>query len=108
MEQLGAHTITVLRAPLVEDDYGNSEPDWSAATSHDVSGCSVQPAQGTEATVGRETIVLRWQVYAPAGTDVTATDRVTYAGETYDVDGVQAWDFPPLGHVVITMHRGDS
>lgn len=104
---LGSHTVTVLRAPLVEDAYGNEEPDWGSATSTVVDGCSVQPQVGAEATVGRDTVVSRWQLFAPDGTDLLATDRIRWQGVDYEVDTeVQRWDFPPLSHIVALLRKG--
>jgi hypothetical protein len=106
---LGSHTITVRRASSTDDAYGNPERNWASASSVTVSGCSVQPVVGAENTVGRDTIVSRWQLFAPTGTDLTATDRVEFAGDTYEVDGeVQRWDFPPLSHVTALLRRSHS
>jgi hypothetical protein len=69
----------------------------------------VQPVLGAENTVGRDTIVSRWQLFAPDGTDLLATDRVEFQGATYEVDGEpQRWDFPPLSHVTALLRRGDA
>lgn len=106
--RLGRHTIVVRRATVAEDEYGNDQRDWATATSTTVTGCSVQPVLGAEVTVGRETVVSRWQVWAPDGTDLLATDRVEWDGSTYDVDGeVQRWGFPPLSHITALLRKGD-
>jgi len=106
---LGPHTITIRRATTADDGYGNAEPDWDNATATAVPGCSVQPLAGTELLQGRDTVVTRWTVWAPPETDLVATDRVEWAGETYDVDGdVQRWDFPPLSHLVALLRRGEN
>jgi hypothetical protein len=69
----------------------------------------VQPVVGAENTVGRDTIVSRWQLFAPADADLTATDRVEFNGDTYEVDGeVQRWDFPPLSHLTALLRRSHS
>lgn len=105
--KLGPHTVTVLRATSADDDYGNPTSNWNTAGETTVSGCSVQPVQGDEETVGRDTIVSRWRLYAPADADLKGSDRVRYAGDTYEVDGeVQRWDFPPLSHVTALLRRG--
>jgi hypothetical protein len=84
-------TITRLRAPLVEnaDAYGNDVFDWASADALDLDGCSVQPLALAEVHDGqaRDTVQRRWLVIAPPGVDIIATDRATYAGSTYDVDG---------------------
>lgn len=108
--KLGDVTVVVLRAPHGADDpYGNSEPDWSAATSTQVPGCNVQPLSVTEVTVGRETLVSRWQLFAPPDTDLLATDRVQYDGATYEVDGeAQRWGTGARGYVTAVLRKGDA
>lgn len=102
---LGTDTITVLRAtPGAEDDFGNPTSGVPVGTT--VLGCSVQPIEGDEATVGRDTVVSRWRVWAPVGTDLKATDRVRYDGDVYEVDGeVQRWDSGTLPHVTALLRR---
>lgn len=104
---LGSHTVTVRRATVTEDDYGNPVRNWATATSTPVAGCSVQPVIGDEVTVGRDTIVSRWKLYAPDETDLIASDRVEFDGSAYDVDGeVQRWDFPPMSHLTALLTKG--
>lgn len=104
--RFGEHVVTVLRAPTDDDDYGNPARDWDAATESEVTGCSVQPVQGDEETVARDTVVSRWRLYAPDSTDLLASDRVRFEGDVYEVDGeVQRWDFPPLSHVTALLRR---
>lgn len=105
--RLGPHTVVILRATVTEDAHGNPIRNWGSATETTVTGCSVQPIVGDEATVGRDTIVSRWTLYAPDGVDLVASDRVRYDGAVYDVDGeVQRWGFPPLSHLVALLHKG--
>lgn len=108
--KLGPHTVTLLRAGSKPADYGNTtEADWSNPGSTDVPGCSVQPAPADEFTIDRDTFLTRWVVYLPAGTDVTASDRVLWQGDTYDVDGeVLRWDFGALSHLVINLRRSED
>lgn len=87
--KLGNHTITVVRAPLVTDPYGNegTERDWDNAAEHQVQGCSVQGQPSAEFTRDRDLVVIRKEVYAPPEADLLASDRVRWDGATYDVDG---------------------
>jgi hypothetical protein len=90
--RLGPDTVTVKRAPLAEDSFGNENRDWTSATSTAVGGCSVQPLPANEVIVGRDTVVSRWTLFAPVATDLEATDRVVWEGDTYEVDGEpQRW-----------------
>lgn len=107
---MGPHTITVLRAPQIQADYGNAtRPDWDHPTSVDVPGCSVQPVQADEYTIDRDTTTTRWQAWVPATADLEPSDRIAWNGQTYDVDGdVMRWDFPPLDHLVVILRRSEE
>lgn len=106
MTVLGSHTVEVLRATTTEDRFGNETRSWETATETLVSGCSLQPLDGPEQTVGRDTVIPRWRLFAPPTIDLQASDRVRFAGEVYEVDGApQRWDFDPLGHVVTFLRR---
>lgn len=85
----GADDITVHRAPLVAADrYGKQARDWADADDHTISGVSVQPmAGGAEQTIDREYASSRVEVFAPADADLLATDRVTWRGQSFEVDG---------------------
>lgn len=107
MRNLGPHTVTVVKPGEKPDDYGpGSSPDWDNTTDADVPGCSVQPAPADEFTVDRDTFLTRYVAYCPPSIDVSATDRIRWQGQTYDIDGdVLRWDFPPLDHVVLNLRR---
>jgi hypothetical protein len=105
---LGPHTITVVRPVGVKPaDYGTgTEPDWSAATSTPVGGCSVQPTPAPAYTIDQDSYQSRWTVWAPISTEVASGDRVVWDGQTYDVDGeVMTWEFGRLSHLVINLRR---
>lgn len=103
---LGEHTVVIRRATTTEDTYGNPVRDWGSASSTPVTGCSVQPLSVTEVNVGRDTLVTRWQLFAPVGTDLLGSDRVEFDGDTYEVDGdAQVWDFATLGHVTAALRK---
>ncbi len=105
--RLGSDTIVIRRAPLVADDYGNENRDWAnAVSSAPVNGCNLQPLSVTEVTVGRETLVSRWQLFAPPATDLLATDRVVHDTATYEVDGEpQRWGRAPRGHIAAVLRK---
>ena len=102
---LGPHTLTLLRAPLTEDAYGNEERDWDNATGTDYTGCSVQPAGADEYTVDRESVIVRLRAFIPGLVDAESTDRARFKGDTYYVDGVEPWDFEPLAHTDLLLRR---
>jgi head-tail adaptor len=84
----GSDDITVRRAPLVAADrYGKKARDWANATDHTVSGVSVQALTAVEQSVDREYASTRVALFAPYEADLTATDRVTWRGQAFEVDG---------------------
>lgn len=105
--RFGPHTITVVHPGELPNDYGTgTQPDWVNTTTAAVDGCSVQPAPADDYTIDRDTFLVRWVVWAPPTISVTATDRIVWDGDTYDIDGeVLRWDFPPLSHVVLNLRR---
>lgn len=82
--------VTVLRAGLVDDGYGNPVRDWSTATRTPHEGCAVgQGTRGGEALTGdRDTITSDLAVFMPSAADVVATDRLEIRGREYEVVGV--------------------
>ena len=88
MTWLQTDTIERLRGARVSSGYGDDQvADWANPETVVIRGCSVQPASGPEYVVDRESIVSRWELYAPYGTDLRGGDRVRWQGVTYDIDG---------------------
>ncbi len=84
-------TVTLLRAPVVTNPYGNSGRDWSVATAMTVPA-SVQWDRGSEDVADENRLTTRMKLFLPAGSDLAATDRVRYRGKDYEVDGdVAPW-----------------
>ncbi|MEU6437426.1 hypothetical protein ABZ874_24255 [Streptomyces albidoflavus] len=96
---LYTQSITILRAGIVEDDYGNEKADWADPVRLPVGGVNVQPAGGsTEDPEGKQVTVSGWRLYTPRGMDLDLreTDRVEAWGTTMQVVGkVARW--PALG-----------
>lgn len=83
-------TITRLRGTAETDPYSNEATgiDWSTPSSLTIPGCGFNPGQSAEPLqAGRNAITTQPEVYAPAGSDVLAGDRITVRGKTYEVDG---------------------
>jgi len=84
-------TVTILRpGPPTQDEYGNDVP--GEATEIPVAGCGLAPrdgnsTSGNENVQGRDQVVVGLSLFAPAGTDLRATDQVRVAGVLYQVDG---------------------
>lgn len=101
-------TVTVIR-PAMITERGNEVPNWENATTHTVSGCRVQPATGEEIqSATRDAIVPRWTLFAPAGADIDARDRIRYGGADHDIDGaLRPWSSPTgrLAHIEASLLR---
>lgn len=95
-----SETVTRLRATTSTDRYNNAEPDWSAPAELDIDGCAVAPRDAEEDRGdGREAVIIGFNVYAPAGTSVLATDRLRVRGEEHIVEGDPGVWVNPWGDV---------
>jgi hypothetical protein len=94
-------TVTRQRAKAVTDPYSGESValDWSTPLTATISGCGFNPGGTSEQVqTGRIPVVTRPEVYAPAGSDIRAQDRLVVRGKTYEVDGEPAaWRSPFTG-----------
>ena len=95
-------TVARLRAPLAADPYSGEATarDWASAASVSIVGCAIDPGGSSETrTVNREQITTTPTLYAPYGSDVLPSDRITDpAGKTWEVDGYGGqWRSPFTG-----------
>lgn len=94
-------TITRLRAALGVDPYSGEAVllDWDNAAELSIEGCGFDPGGSSEPTQdARNAVVTKPTVYAPAGVDVVAGDRIVVRGVTYAVEGTPAdWRHPMTG-----------
>lgn len=101
-------TVTVIRAPF-SGVRGTSERDWSAAASHEVARCCVQPSStSTDRGEPRESVSDAATLYTPPGSDVAAGDRVTCSLGTFSVEGSPMPRESPTGavsHVEVQLSR---
>lgn len=72
---------------------GDPLPDAEA----DIADCLFDPGGPRGETMNRgNTVIAQPSLYAPVGTDVTATDRVRVRGKVYAVDGEPAEWLSPI------------
>lgn len=76
-------TITVVR-PGVLIERGQEVPDWStdAVTRALVTGCSVQPGNGSRDLDHRDGVMAAYTVFSPPGTPVEGTCRIELPGKS--------------------------
>lgn len=98
-------TVTRIRDGVpTRDAYGNDVP--GAPTSVSIHGCAVLPRNvraSDEFTDGRDQVRTTRILYAPAGTDLTPTDRIVRNGVTYEVDGDPAVYPGTLAHLEVNL-----
>ena len=76
---------TILRATATGDGMGGQSTTYAAA---DIAICRVQPVptRPSEGTVGGRTAATQeWVITFPAGTTITARDRIATGGRTFEV-----------------------
>lgn len=81
-------TITRVRPQLIDDGHGNQVPDLSDLAAGDhlaIPRCNVQPGVSVENRGLREAVRTALSVFAPAGSDVTQGDYVSWQAVTYRV-----------------------
>lgn len=105
-----SETITRLRATTSTDRYNNAAPDWSDPAELDITGCAIAPRDAEEDREnGREAVIIGFNIYAPSGTSVLATDRLRVRGEEHIVDGepgvwINPWSDVEEGVEIRTRH----
>lgn len=86
---------TVVRAPFKETR-GTTIRDWTRASSHIVSGCTLQPARSsTDWRDPAQAVTVRAVLRMPPAADVQAGDRIEVDGVRYAIDGApHLWESP--------------
>lgn len=94
-------TVVRLRALRTLNEYSGQldKLSWTEPDELPIPGCGVDPGGSNEPLQdGRGAVVTTPTIYAPAGADVHADDRLTVRGTTYAVDGTPAvWRNPVTG-----------
>lgn len=82
--------VTRLRGTPAENPY-SGEPtslDWTSPDELDIPGCGFDPGGSEEPLAqGRDAVITQPRIFAPAGVDVAAHDRIVVRGRTWQVDG---------------------
>jgi hypothetical protein len=98
------HEVTIVRAGSTIDRYNAAVKDWSTATRR-ASRARIVQRSSDEDRDGREARLTGWICYLPAGTVVTALDRIVWNGVTYEVKGRpnRAFDRHKEHHVEVDL-----
>jgi hypothetical protein len=98
--------VTILHAATVVDGYGEPALSWANPTSTATQGWLGQREETEPQSAGRTAVtVVRDVLQLPAGTVITARDRVVIDGVTYEVDGQPRNVWTPRGshHVRVNL-----
>ena len=97
--QLLAQPLTIERAPLIADRYGNQVRDWSQASSTEVYGrLETEERRAEEDVDGREQLTARGVCFLPPDADILGTDRIVdERGVRYEVIGQISTESTPRG-----------
>ena len=92
-------TIQVLSASTTTDRYSNTVENWATPSEVEVDGVGVEPRPSSEDhRDARNAVTSGFTLYVPAGTAVTAKNRIRVRGDVYEVDGEPAeWRNPFTG-----------
>lgn len=96
-------TITRIRPVEIEDSRHNKILDPEGGDELEIYGCSVQPGATAEEERFRDTVTIRYTIFAPYTADIEAFDLVKYAGRTFQVHGNPARWSSPTGAVSHTQ-----
>jgi head-tail adaptor len=104
IERFWVHDVTIARAAVTADRYGDARPDWADAARTAVRGWLAREAT-TEVRDGREEVISDYILSLPPGTDVVATDRIEARGGVYEVVGDVEEAPTPVGthHLILRL-----
>lgn len=106
--------VEIERAPTTRDSYNNDQFDWANATLTAVdTPVSMQP--GAQSVTGsgefRETVTTGYRLFTQPGVDLDLleTDRIRWAGNSYEVMEISRWPHPmkigAVHHVEVQLQR---
>lgn len=80
-------SLVRVRYPTI-DDHGTSVPDYDAEPAETtLTGFWVEPIESQEDNDGRLAVLSGYSVVGPYDVDLKSTDRVSFAGEVYELAG---------------------
>ncbi|OZC80192.1 hypothetical protein CH274_13225 [Rhodococcus sp. 06-418-5] len=106
--------IEIERPVITRDSYGNDTFDWDNAELIPVPlPVSMQPLSQTESGDNefRQTVTTGFRVISQAGVDIDVldTDRIRWAGQSYDVTQIARWPHPMIlngvHHIEIQLEK---
>lgn len=81
------HTLTRLRASLVDDGHGNQESDWTAPDEQAIPAWAIDAGDTTADRTNRDGSSVSYTIRGPMDADVQAGDRFRWLTDVYTIDG---------------------
>lgn len=106
---LQVRSVTIITAGTRTDAYGDSQLDWTAATEAPTNGWLAQQSSSQDLD-GRDATATNLVLVLPAGTAITARERVRIDGRTYSVSSEPTRAWTPRGehHVEASLEVIDG
>lgn len=95
-DSLLTQTVTVLTAGSTTDRYGNTVPDWTAATTSTTKAWLSQRSR-SEDEINRDAQVATWVAFLPADTTISGHSRLRWSGITFEIVGPPLPAYTPRG-----------
>lgn len=105
LETLMVRLVAIITPGTRVDDYGDTKAIWDTASETTTQGWISQQAS-VEFTDGRNATQSTLQLILPAGTSVTARDRVRIDGTVYEIKAEPHSAWTPRGEHHIEVELG--
>jgi hypothetical protein len=106
LEALRIHDVDILIAGIRIDAFGDPQPDWTSPTTLSTKAWFAD-LPSIEVLEGRDAVSTTSVINLPAGTPITAFDRVRIFGRIYEVNGEPMVAWTPRGehHREVLLNR---
>ncbi len=100
----GVETVNRWRATGIPGRHGAEPPK----TATPITGCAILPRSSTELVDGQNTVIVGSTLFAPGGTDISASDEIEWPpGRFHEVEG-EPGDYRKRGQskaIVVALKR---
>jgi hypothetical protein len=96
LDTLRIHDVDILTAGTRIDVYGDPQPDWTTPTTITVKAWWAAMSS-IEVLDGRDAVSTTSVINLPAGTPITALNRIRLFGRTFEINGEPMVAWTPRG-----------
>lgn len=96
-----SETVTVIRYADTTDAYGNTVAGAETRTTY---RARLEQLRTEELVRDRDTVIVDWRAFFPAGADITPYDRLEARGNLFEVVGLPASLHSPRGPHHLEVH----